>query len=203
MAERRRGHRVVGEDGELGLAVRAARGHHERVARLDGVVAVGPRPARDARAGAGQPGVEREHGVARVPRASQAGRRRRSPTASSTTRRAMGGSVGTPRVRLGRHDQPCRRPRLRTGWRAWLAGARPRTLPAAVVPVLVGTACAAGEVDVSAWRARRRGGRRARPPDRHQLRQRLQRRGAGHRRPGPPGRTRSAWSGGACSRPGR
>jgi 1,4-dihydroxy-2-naphthoate octaprenyltransferase len=39
------------------------------------------------------------------------------------------------------------------GWRAWLAGARPRTLPAAVVPVLVGTACATGVVDVVAWRA--------------------------------------------------
>ena len=34
----------------------------------------------------------------------------------------------------------------------WLAGARPRTLPAAVVPVLVGTACAAGCTDVVAWR---------------------------------------------------
>ena len=40
-----------------------------------------------------------------------------------------------------------------TGWPSWLAGARPRTLPAAVVPVLVGTACAAGEVPVTAWRA--------------------------------------------------
>ncbi|HEY6417249.1 MAG TPA: hypothetical protein VIX41_13450, partial [Acidimicrobiales bacterium] len=39
------------------------------------------------------------------------------------------------------------------GWRVWLVGARPRTLPAAVVPVLVGTACAAGRVDVVAWRA--------------------------------------------------
>ncbi|HKH24704.1 MAG TPA: 1,4-dihydroxy-2-naphthoate polyprenyltransferase [Acidimicrobiales bacterium] len=40
-----------------------------------------------------------------------------------------------------------------TGWRAWVAGARPRTLPAAVVPVLVGTACAADRADVIAWRA--------------------------------------------------
>jgi 1,4-dihydroxy-2-naphthoate polyprenyltransferase len=42
---------------------------------------------------------------------------------------------------------------LPTGWRVWLAGARPRTLPAAVVPVLVGTACAAGRTEVVAWRA--------------------------------------------------
>ena len=40
-----------------------------------------------------------------------------------------------------------------TGWRVWLAGARPRTLPAAVVPVLVGTACAVGRTDIVAWRA--------------------------------------------------
>lgn len=32
-----------------------------------------------------------------------------------------------------------------SGWRLWLAGSRPRTLPAAVVPVLVGTAAAAGD----------------------------------------------------------
>lgn len=36
---------------------------------------------------------------------------------------------------------------------AWVAGARPRTLPAAVVPVAVGTAVAAQQGDVSWWRA--------------------------------------------------
>lgn len=35
----------------------------------------------------------------------------------------------------------------------WVAGARPRTLPASVVPVLVGTACAVGEGTLVAWRA--------------------------------------------------
>jgi len=35
----------------------------------------------------------------------------------------------------------------------WLAGARPRTLPASVSPVLVGTAVAAAEGNVVAWRA--------------------------------------------------
>jgi 1,4-dihydroxy-2-naphthoate octaprenyltransferase len=35
----------------------------------------------------------------------------------------------------------------------WVAGARPRTLPAAIVPVLVGTACAVGETKLLWWRA--------------------------------------------------
>jgi 1,4-dihydroxy-2-naphthoate polyprenyltransferase len=37
--------------------------------------------------------------------------------------------------------------------KVWLRGARPRTLAAAVVPVLVGTAAAAAEGPVTAWRA--------------------------------------------------
>jgi len=36
------------------------------------------------------------------------------------------------------------------GWKKWVLGARPRTLPAAVVPVLVGIACASG-ADVTVW----------------------------------------------------
>ena len=37
--------------------------------------------------------------------------------------------------------------------RQWVAGARPRTLPAAVVPVAVGTAVAASQADLVPWRA--------------------------------------------------
>ena len=40
---------------------------------------------------------------------------------------------------------------LPTDWRKWILGARPRTLPAAVAPVLVGTAAAAGVTDLVAW----------------------------------------------------
>jgi len=38
------------------------------------------------------------------------------------------------------------------GWRKWIIGARPRTLPAAIVPVLVGVACASGASSPVWWR---------------------------------------------------
>jgi 1,4-dihydroxy-2-naphthoate polyprenyltransferase len=43
-------------------------------------------------------------------------------------------------------------PPLPHGARRWVAGARPRTLPAAVVPVAVGAACAVGEGGMIWWR---------------------------------------------------
>lgn len=39
------------------------------------------------------------------------------------------------------------------GWKKWVIGARPRTLPAAVVPVLVGLACASGAEVATWWRS--------------------------------------------------
>ena len=64
----------------------------------------------------------------------------------------------------------------------WLEGARPRTLPAAVAPVLVGTR-RGGAADGFSRRPRGAGARRrARAAGRRQLRQRLQRRRPRHRR---------------------
>ena len=52
----------------------------------------------------------------------------------------------------GSHGVPDR-DRAVTTMRDWVAGARPRTLPAAVVPVLVGTAVAAADGSVVWWRS--------------------------------------------------
>ena len=76
----RRGHGVVGEHHALGLAGRAAGGHDQRVARLDGTAAVqgllavdveergrGHRLEQRPAGRRGQAGVDRERGVAAVP----------------------------------------------------------------------------------------------------------------------------------------
>lgn len=39
------------------------------------------------------------------------------------------------------------------GWRKWVVGSRPRTLPAAIVPVAVGTACALAAESPQWWRS--------------------------------------------------
>ena len=77
-----------------------------------------------------------------------------------------------------------------SGLRLWLMAARPRTLPAAVAPVLVGTAAAVQRVEdlrIGAFVAALVG--LGVHPDRHQPRQRLLGRRAGrrHRRPPRPG----------------
>ena len=122
---------------------------------------------------------------------------------------------GAPAPDFSRFPAPPVSPPLKL----WVAGARPRTLPAAVVPVAVGTA--AGYLSSGACRRHDpqnecmpgRGVHRLRPPplvaqrlpgprgragdpDRHELRQRLRRRGARDRR--APGRTspaRRGWAG--------
>lgn len=43
------------------------------------------------------------------------------------------------------------RPSVELGWKKWVVGSRPRTLPAAVVPVMVGAACASADSPVW-WR---------------------------------------------------
>lgn len=62
--------------------------------------------------------------------------------------------IGQTRLPMSASPSPPAPASSPTGWRAWVAGARPRTLPAAVVPVLVGTSCAVGVAgEVIAWRA--------------------------------------------------
>ena len=82
--------------------------------------------------------------------------------------------------------------------------ARPRTLPAAIAPVLVGSAGGGrGRRRLPLGRVRRRADRLDLHPDRHQPRQRLLRRQARrrHRRPARPGAGHLRRAGGAAARP--
>ena len=94
----------------------------------------------------------------------------------------------------GRQRYACENPSPVATPDQWIAGARPRTLPAAVAPVLAGTGVAAyldGERLVEGAPG---AGRLGRPAGRGQLRQRLLRRHPRHRRrprrPDAPGRLR-------------
>ena len=69
--------------------------------------------------------------------------------------------------------------------RIWLMAARPRTLPAAVAPVLVGTSLAIRYGHLPPARVRRRAARRDADPDRHEPLQRLLRRAPRRRHRGP------------------
>ena len=89
-----------------------------------------------------------------------------SPPACGSAPPVRGPTVA--RARSSAHHDPPMRP--------WLLGARPRTLPAAVVPVAIGAACAVGEGSVTWWRVGVGPRRQPRSAGRRQLRQRLQRR---------------------------
>jgi 1,4-dihydroxy-2-naphthoate octaprenyltransferase len=76
------------------------------------------------------------------------------------TRAESGDDVFTGHGRRGAHPRANEDPGRRRAAAAeppaislWLAGARPRTLPASVSPVLVGTAVGAAQGTVTAWRA--------------------------------------------------
>ena len=127
--------RVVGEHGALRVARRAARGHDEGVARLD-LDRPRPRRRRSAVGGGAPAGAGR-----------WAARRRRRPTPAAGPRRtpAPGGRRAATRRATVRFLAPAGVSARLGPVKAWVQGARPRTLPAAVVPVLVGTACAVGE----------------------------------------------------------
>ena len=190
-----------------------------------------PRDARaqPARAAHDQGVVQRGR---RRPRRHPAARRRRD-AALLHERRGAGGQAArtsrsaSPTSTSSRNGRDRRSAKLRTDESdmtsaAWVQGARPRTLGAAVAPVLVGTAARCADADgVIWWRVRGRDGRRARAAGRRQLRQRLLRRRARHRhgpqgpaaadrdRPASPGavqarrvrsRSGSRRSSGSCSR---
>src|SRR5687768_117923 len=73
--------------------------------------------------------------------------RTRTPTSPTTSRRSARRRSSSPPNREG--SAPCHNPPVATP-SDWLAGARPRTLPAAVAPVLAGTGVAA-YVDEPVW----------------------------------------------------
>ena len=169
----------MGEDDTLGLAGRAARGHDQCVAVLDRAAALSPvgGPVGMTDRGHGEGGelrllrrrrqalVDGEGGVTAVPRLDEGVDEARSGgevegdelpghVAGSTHGRHVGACAG----RVTAPIMPGDAVRLSRSARGeavnrWIVGARPRTLPAAVVPVALGVGCAAGVGPISWWRA--------------------------------------------------
>ena len=107
-------------------------------------------------------------------------------TSSSTVARRRR-RAATPTARsAGPTSASSRKPPVSAAPRCGLVAARPRTLPAAIAPVLVGTALAISEDEFRAAAVRRRAGRQHLHPDRHEPRQRLLRRPPRRRHRGPP-----------------
>ena len=161
------------------------------IAALVTAAGAGLHPSR--RAGAPLPRAARPRRRAR--RRDHVGPGRRARAAG---RRRWSSSRPSPAVRA--RSTPCQNPPV-TSSADWLAGARPRTLPAAVAPVLAGTGVAA-YVDHAVWWKAAAGPRgEPRAAGRRQLRQRLLRRRPRHRR--RPGRPDAARRARARRRPGR
>ena len=175
------------EMGLVNAVVPLERLEHETVAWCREMLA--PLPLRPA---PGQGELQRPRGRLR---GDPAARPRRQPPLL----RQRGGAARAARP-TRRSASPTSRKFPRATMRIWLMAARPRTLPAAIAPVLVGTAAAVEWVG----HLPRVGGLRRRPPrqrlhpDRDEPRQRLLRRKARrrHRRPPRPGP-------GDLGRPGR
>ena len=200
----RRRHRGVGEHDGLRRAGGAAGGHHQRIAGLHGgrrVARRRPAPRRSGRAR--EPRVDGQHRVAVVPcppkRIDERPRRpaSRHDAAGAQWQRRTGSGRLAPH---GRPSDPCRR----ADRMAFLARRRPAPHPPRRHRAGAGghRLCGGRALD------HRLAGRRRRPrgppaPDRHQLRQRLQRRRPRHRCAHAAGGARCASWGGASSPPGR
>ena len=154
---------------------RGRRGEH-RVPRQDDLL------GRTRRARGGDDGRLRDRRRRATPRRRRRRARRRRSAAGGHATNATGGRC-TPRVPPLRATA-----RIRGATAAdWVAGARPRTLPAAISPVLAGTGVAVYVDERGLVEGAARPGGQPRPPGRRQLRQRLLRRHPRHRRrPGRP-----------------
>lgn len=141
----------MGEHGHTGRAGGPAGGHGQRVARFAGFGEAGGVQDRGAE-GRRPPGIDRQDRIAVVPGPAEAVEER-GVIGIEHHQAGHGWQATDSWVRLVDVMTAAASPSPPVGWRCWVAGARPRTLPAAIVPVLVGTACAVGVAEIHGWRA--------------------------------------------------